>query len=132
MQGHVVRSRMQWITEREKPSRYFCALEHNNYTDKSIKCLQKQDQTYTRNETEILTELKSFYANLFKSNEDTLKDCNLEKLLKGHKVGTLNNFQAKSLKEHLTPEELSTALKNTKNNKTPGLDGFPSEVFGRI
>ena len=48
MQGHVVRSRMQWITEGEKPSRYFCALEYNNYTDKTIQYLQKQDQTYTR------------------------------------------------------------------------------------
>ena len=57
MQGHVVRSRMQWITERGKPSRYFCALEHNNYTDKTIKCLQNLDQTYTRNQTEILTEV---------------------------------------------------------------------------
>ena len=72
--------------------------------------------------------LKNFYANLFKSNEDTLKDYNLEKLLKGNKVGTFNNIQAKSFEENLTPEELSTAFKNTKNNKT-GLDGFPSEFF---
>ena len=39
MQGHVVRLRMQWIAEGDKPSRYFCALEHSHYTDKTIKCL---------------------------------------------------------------------------------------------
>ena len=27
MQGHMIRSRTQWVTEGEKPSKYFCALE---------------------------------------------------------------------------------------------------------
>ena len=34
LKGQMIRSRMQWLAEGEKPSRYFCALEHNNYVDK--------------------------------------------------------------------------------------------------
>ena len=117
MQGHMVRSRLQWVSEGERPSRYFCALENSNYTDKTVKSLVRQDQ------------------NLFKSNDSALKDCNLKNLLKYVHVKVLSDNQAKLMEGYLTTTELSIALKNTKNNKTPGVDGFPSEFFkffGRI
>ena len=129
MQGHMVRSRLQWVSEGERPSRFFCALENSNYTDKTIKSLVRQDQTCTKNQIEILNELQKFYQNLFKSNDSALKDCNLKMLLKDVHVKVLSDNQAKLMEGYLTTTELSIALKNTKNNKTPGLDGFPSEFF---
>ena len=128
MQGHLIRSRSQWVAEGEKPSKYFCALEQGNYLDKTIKYLQKKDQSYTRDQKEILNEVKNFYANLFKENENTAK-VNLQKLLTAHNIKKLNEDQAMSMNGYLSIEELGLALKNTKNNKTPGLDGFSFEFF---
>ena len=55
----MIRSRTQWVTEGEKPSKYFGALEQGNYVIKTIKHLQKQDKRYTRDQNEILNEIKN-------------------------------------------------------------------------
>ena len=49
----------------------------------------------------------------------------------------LNNDEAKMLEGEITYEELKIALKNMKNSKSPGNDGFQAELlfwgcFGRI
>ena len=38
-------------------------------------------------------------------------------------------IQAQKLVGEITLSELAQALKTMKNNKTPGIDGFPSEFF---
>ena len=65
----MIRSRIQWLAEGEKPSRFFCALEHNNYVDKTIKCLHKQGEIYIRDQKKILNEIKTYYAKLYESTE---------------------------------------------------------------
>ena len=53
-------SRSQWVIEGEKPTKYFCTLEHKNYTDKTIKCLKTKNHTVIRNQEEILHKVKIF------------------------------------------------------------------------
>ena len=55
----MIRSRTQWVTEGEKPSKYFCALEQGNYVYKTIKHLQKQDKKYKRGQNQILNEINA-------------------------------------------------------------------------
>ena len=129
LQGHLIRSRSQWVIEGEKPTKYFCTLEHKNYTDKTIKCLKTKNHTVIRNQEEILHEVKNFYSHLFKSRDDTLDNLSLTKLFKGQKITRLTEKETKDIEGHLTVEELTVVLKNAKNNKTPGLDGFPAEFF---
>ena len=129
LQGNLIRSRTQWNIEGEKPTKYFCALEHRNYIDKTIKCFKRPDGTYTKNQEEILQEIRNFYAKLFAPQDTELQKFDFSKLLKGQKVEKLCQKEALSIEGHLTIKELSEALKNTKNNKTPGLDGFPAEFF---
>ena len=128
MKGHMIRSRTQWVTEGEKPSQYFCALEHGNYLDKTIKHLQKQDKTFTRDQKEILNEVKDFYAKLFGESEKT-SNVDLHNLLRKYNVKKLSKCQATTMEGYLSSEELGIALKSTKNNKSPGLDGFSFEFF---
>ena len=129
MQGYLVRSRSQSVTEGERPTKFFCALEHKNYIDKTIKCIKRKNQTITRNQEEILQEVKDYYEELFKSRENTLIGCNFKTLLKGQNIKKITATEAKQIEGYLTVQELTEALKNTKNNKTPGLDGFPAEFF---
>ena len=75
-----------------------------------------------------MNEIKTYYAKLYESTESIeLFDWNEQ--LKNYQVKTLSVEQAKSIEGYLTIQEIGIALKNTKNNKTPGLDGFPSEFF---
>ena len=128
MQGHMVRSRMQWVTEGERPTQYFCALERKNFADKTIKSLRKDDDTCIRDQKEILNEIKNFYAKLYSKNEN-LQAANLHKILKHCKVKTLKEEDTRTMEGYITINEIGTALKNTKNNKTPGLDGIPFEFL---
>ena len=57
MRGVLIRSRVQWLAEGEKPSKYFCALEHHNYLDKTIKRKIKLNGNICTEQNEILSGL---------------------------------------------------------------------------
>ena len=45
LKGHIVRSRVQYLKESEKPTTFFCQLEKNNYKTKTIKIIQLNNGT---------------------------------------------------------------------------------------
>ena len=96
--------------------------------DKTIKHLQKQDKRYTRNQNEILNEIKIFYADLFRENTK-IEKFNLDNHLRKYNIKKLNKEQAREMEGYLSIDELGMTLKNTKNNKAPGLDGFSFEFL---
>ena len=58
-----VRLRVQWFKEGEKPSKYFCVLEHSNYLEKTMKHIQKPSGEVITNQKEILT-IKKFQGHV--------------------------------------------------------------------
>ena len=54
LKGNYIRSRVRWIEEGEKPSKYFCNLESRNYVNKQIPKLILNDGTSIINQSEIL------------------------------------------------------------------------------
>ena len=64
LKGHMIRSRAQYIDQRERPTKYFCALEKHNYVSKIICNLELEDGTKITKQEEILKETKKFYENL--------------------------------------------------------------------
>ena len=129
MRGHQVRSRVQWLSEGERPTKYFCSLEHRNDIDKTIKKVIKEDGLVLTDQKSILGELTNFYSKLFKCSDHRLDDVELNKLLQGYQVNKLSLEQAESLEGPLTHKEISLSLKEMENNKSPGIDGFPAEFF---
>ena len=75
-----------------------------------------------------MNEIRGFYANLFRENEKAVK-YNLDNQLKNYNIKKLNKEQASDMEGYLSITELGVTLKNTKNNKTPGLDGFSFEFW---
>ena len=63
---------------------------------------------------EILEEVRQFYSDLFEK-----KDKNKQVLIPP--------LIATQVTKKINISELSTALKNTKNNKTPGINGIPAD-----
>ena len=77
---------------------------------------------------QILHEIKNFYKKLFKAREVD-QTHSIDSLINTNSITRLTNNQAAELEGKLTMEELSCALKSMKNNKSPGMDGFPAEFY---
>ena len=129
LQGHIIRSRIQWLSEGEKPSKWFCSLEYKNYIEKTIKRVELPNGSNITEQNQILKAVKEFYENLFANKDHLLSDINLNNVLKDISYNKLSSAETEKLEGELTLEEISIALKNMKHNKTPGIDGFPSEFF---
>ena len=127
LRRHMVKLIMQYLNESKKPTKFFCQLEKNNYQTKTIKRIQLNDGTLIHDQETILQTVANYYANLF--DQKTVDDIELTDLVNNKDDKRLSNIQSKNLEGKLTVEELGQALKDMKNGKTPGMDGFPAEFF---
>ena len=125
MEGVLLRSRARWIVDGEKATKYFCALEKRNYTSKQILKLHKQNGTITTDVREILVEVNGFYERLYDYRIE--EPCEIGDLIGS--TPRLTELEANSLEGLITLEEASGVLKNMKNGKSPGSDGFSVEFF---
>ena len=125
MEGVHIRSRARWIEEGERITNYFCSLENISFISKSITSIEKKDGSIITNKNEIINETKNIDENLY-SFKENISDIDL---LLDQDLNKLSKEQADSLEGLLTYEELSNALKCTKNNKSPGSDSFYAEFF---
>lgn len=128
IKGLLLRSHCKWIEDGEKPTKYFCALEKRNYVNKNISKLDIEGKHINKQE-EILQEVKEFYKQLYANKDQDLDDVNLKDLLQKVEVPKINNKIKEILDAEITKQEVLQALKNFKNDKTPGTDGFTAEFF---
>ena len=127
MEGLIIRSRAKWVDQGEKATRYFCNLENRNFISKSMPNLFKKDGSKTESQAEILKETKTFYESLYARKPVT--DININNILDYPDIPKLTENQKESLEGNITHEEALKCLKNMKNNKSPGSDGFTAEFF---
>jgi len=126
LEGVITRSRTRWYGEGEKPTRYFCNLEKRNYVNKTIKEIEVEGRRIN-SQTEIIEEQRKFYEKLYR---DKNTDCHLtDEVLKNLHIKKLTSEQAETLEGPITYKELSSIVKEMKNNKSPGLDGYTVEFF---
>ena len=102
----MVRSRLQWLQESKKPSKYFCNLESRNYVEKTIKKVTLNNGIVITEQTAILNEIQQYYSKLFANKEDILKNVKLECL-----GLTANHKFSENLGIPLTVQELAPILK---------------------
>ena len=126
IKGQQLRNKMQWLSEGEKPTRYFCNLENKHFIEKTIKKLQILDGHFITDQKEILNNIRNFYASLFKNRDSTLESVILTDILPNVNLGKVCD---PTLGAPLQLEELGIVLKNMKNNKSPGIDGITAEFL---
>ena len=129
LRGNMIRSRTQWIDEGERPTKYFCALENKNFLDKTIKRVCTDKNNIITDQKNILVSLQNYYDELFKNRDAELKQLDIDDLFKNENITKLSDKEKNSIEGKLTLKEVASALKNMKNDKSPGLDGFTSEFF---
>lgn len=128
LQGIMIRARIRWAEEGEKPTKYFCSLESRNYVNKTIPKVQRDDGSVINNQESILNEVKIFYADLYKFHEREQSINYQDILSKIRDYPTLSVNEKLNLEEEID-EEIASVLKKMKNNKSPGSDGFTVEIF---
>ena len=127
MKGLILRSRARWIEDGEKPSKYFLNLEKRNYVNKTITQLVCENSNIITEQNQILEEARSYYSKLYMSQEEYLIDIDLDELFRNTKIPKVENTS--EYVGQIKASEALCVLKNMKNNKTPGPDGFTVEFF---
>jgi exonuclease III len=122
--GIIVRSRAQWLTQGEKVTRYFCHLESRNFINKTMNFLEK-DGGIISDQKLILEEVNNFYKDLYSYKEVEVVD--LDQALPN--TTRLSLDESNQLEGLITLDEITCAIKTMNNNKSPGIDGFSAEFF---
>ena len=73
-QGAIVRSRAQWVEKGEKSTKFFLGIEKRNRTMSHIQRVIDSDGNVIQDFNGVLSELKSFYSNLYKSGQSDIND----------------------------------------------------------
>ena len=121
--GMIVRPRAKWIYEGEQNSKYFCNLEKRHFVQKAMCFIQKDDGDIIHDSNLITQEVKTFYENLYASRENNIVHCNIDNI----NTPTLSQEESDSLEGPITLQEALSSIKQMKNDKSPGSDGFTAE-----
>ena len=126
VQGVLVRSRVQNITEMDAPSSFFFSLERKRGQRKAIHSLLSNTGQQLSEPGQIRRRAVEFYSSLFESeykeNEGLLEEF----------CGGLPQVSGESnlrLARPLGLQELHTALLSMQGQKAPGIDGLTAEFF---
>ena len=126
--GQYIRSRIEFVENNERSTRYFFNQEKQAYDKKTISKLTTEDGTETTDSKEILATIRNFYQNLYSSKQtnpgyDLLRELDVEKLSENDQQMCEGGF---------TIEECYKALSNMNRNKSPGSDGLTVEFYLRF
>lgn len=121
--GIQLRSKEQYYAEGERSSKYFFSLEKHNARKKVIARIRNQHGLITSKQGEIIENQAKFYSQLYASEKE------ISFQLKNQTGHQISEHESKMLDMPLTMEELAGAVKELPNNKSPGPDGLPIEIY---
>ena len=121
LEGVILRSKCRYEDMGEKPTKYFLSLQSRNFTSKVITKLTNSDTN------DILHYQKKYYQNLYSERLEIDEKPLIEII--GENPNKLTNDESINLEGEITYTELATTLRNMKNGKSPGNDGFTTEFF---
>jgi len=125
IKGFLIRSKAEWIEGAEKNTKFFANFESKRSEQKVIKQLRINNTIETDHVT-ILKEIKEYYASLYTA--DILMNYDDNSPFFENVVKLSDEDRAKH-PEQLTEYECCNALKEMKNNKSPGSDGLTIEFY---
>lgn len=107
-------------------------LESTDFIKKLIVSIFKKKRILPKgvstNPKDINAAFQSFYTNLYKASPN-LNMMLCKTFIENFKLPSLHSEEAEEIGQPIQLQELKSALKGAKRNKTPGLDGIPSELL---
>ena len=107
----------------------FFNLEKRNYCKKTITKLKRSNNTYTHNQFEILKKEKDCYETLYTSKNIDNKIFSTSPFFNLENITPLSEEEKLSCESVVRENECYIALKDFKNDKTPGTDGLSVEFY---
>lgn len=131
----MFRSRIRWIENGEKPTKYFFNLEKRNCEKKIITQLKTINGEMISDVRKVNEDIKSYYKNFLTSRIPqgeslTEFDDHFDFFSSDLQMPKLPHDEVSELEQDLTKDELLlNALKGFQPEKTPGDDGFTKEFY---
>ena len=122
----IFRSKVKYVEQGEKNTKYFLQAEKRNYNQKHITKLISENQSEIINPKGILEEQSRYYKNLYSSKLEPDKSIYNQFLGKTPK---LDDFGKNICEIPFKIEEIGKALRELSNDKTPGTDGFTTNFY---
>jgi exonuclease III len=125
LRGAWIRSRFQFVNDSDTPSKYFFNLEKRRGKKKMLSFIRSESGQIIDDDNEIRKHARSFYQNLYHPEPVNLEDQStlLDDLPK------LSQESHDLLDDPLLYDEMTKAVGMMNNNKSPGIDGLPSEFY---
>ncbi len=126
--GAQLRSKVQWVEEGERNTRFFLSLEKIHQIKKTIVSLKKEDGENVTQIEEVLNMLYEHYKNLF--NQQQVFDQSLfNEFTNDIELPILNQDDVEVCEGMLSEEECGYVLSKMKNESSPGLDGLGAPFY---
>ena len=127
--GVIIRSKARWREQGERNTTYFFNLEKRNQSRKAVTKLKVGNDKYTFDQFEILEEEKRFYETLYKSENIDEQSLSGSTFFKSENISPLKEEEIQMCEGLVSENECLNALKEFKNAKSPGSDGFSAEFY---
>ena len=129
-QGAQTRSRVKWIEEGEKNSKFFLGLEKANQNNKLITRLVDGKGNIYSEQKELLDYQVKFYKNLFskKVNFSKVKH-RFEEFCQDMQIPKLDEAARVSCEGRVYSSEAEVALSQLKKDSAPGYDGLTGSFY---
>lgn len=122
--GCLLRCKMQWYGFGQRSSKYFFSLEKSKANKKRMTMPQDEQGRIISDQDKILEEQVMFYQKLYTSNTQVNFHIQIPDT-----EAKINQEQKEKLDSAVDMAELTQALFAMPNNKTPGCDGLPAELY---
>ena len=130
----MFRSKMKWVEQGEKPTKYFYNLEKTNYEKKLIREVKLENEEIISNPSQVNKEIEAFYRKMYTAKiNDNMDNHAYEHKFKDFiedlDIPQLSDEEQSFLEKDLTINELKEGLTSFADNKSPGEDGFTKEFY---
>ena len=122
-EGARIRSKVNWIQNGEKSTKYFLNLEKHHGDRRGMGRLKKANGEMVTEQHEIMAEQVKFYKNLYK-RKTKFDKYKLNEFIDNVNIPKLSKEDADKCEGMITVNECINALRNMKNDSSPGLDGI--------
>ena len=129
LNGSFVRSRVQFLEEYEKPTRFFLRTERIHAKNRTITEVLQGDSSLTDSDSNI-NACRQYYLELY--TEEPVDNHAVTDFLYSTNLPRVPPDLYQQCEGDLTYEEGFDAIKLMKNGKTPGSDGLPAEFYKRF
>ena len=126
LDGAKIRSRVQWIEEGERPTRFFLKMEHARAEKNRISSILNKDGLEVSSREELEAAHVDFYQELFTATDI---DFECQQTLLHNISNRLTDSERVSCEGAVSLPELTESLKSLSCGKTPGPDGLTLEFF---